>query len=31
LGGAPKTFAHEQNIFVAVESSTWHSSPITAS
>jgi len=22
FGGAPKTFAHEQNIFVAVESST---------
>src|SRR6188472_1223797 len=31
LGGAPNTLAHEQNILVAVESSTWHSRPITAS
>jgi hypothetical protein len=31
FGSAPKTFAQGQNIFVAVESSTWHSSPITVS
>ena len=31
LGGAPNSFGHPQNIFVAVESSTWHSSPITVS
>ena len=31
LGSAPNTFAHEQNIFVAVLSSTWHSSPMTVS
>src|SRR5207244_6738490 len=31
LGGAPNTFSHPQNIFVAVASSTWHSSPITVS
>ena len=31
LGGAPNRFGQEQNIFVAVASSTWHSRPITAS
>jgi len=31
FGGAPNAFRHEQNIFVFVLSSTWHSSPITAS
>jgi hypothetical protein len=31
FGGAPNSFRHEQNIFVFVSSSTWHSSPITAS
>src|SRR2546423_10048522 len=31
LGAAPNSLRHPQNIFVAVESSTWHSSPITVS
>ena len=31
FGGAPNSLRQPQNIFVAVESSTWHSSPITDS
>src|SRR3954464_13018058 len=31
FGSAPNTLAQPQNIFVAVESSTWHSRPMTAS
>src|SRR5437588_8953073 len=31
LGGEPNSLRHPQNIFVAVESSTWHSSPMTVS
>ena len=31
LGSAPNASRHPQNIFVSVSSSTWHSSPITAS
>jgi hypothetical protein len=31
FGAAPNTFAHPQNIFVRVDSSTWHSSPMTVS
>src|SRR5919108_5494410 len=31
LGGAPNSFGQPQNILVAVESSTWHSSPTTVS
>jgi hypothetical protein len=31
FGGAPNAFRHPQNIFVSVESSMWHSSPITVS
>src|SRR5688572_8070734 len=31
FGAPPKVVAHEQNILDAVESSTWHSSPMTGS
>src|SRR5436190_23979578 len=31
FGGAPNSFGHPQNILVAVESSTWHSRPMTVS
>src|SRR5437588_6555515 len=31
FGGEPNSLRHPQNIFVAVESSTWHSSPMTVS
>ena len=31
LGSAPNSFRHPQNILVRVESSTWHSRPITVS
>ena len=31
FGGDPNALRHPQNIFVAVESSTWHSRPITVS
>jgi hypothetical protein len=31
FGGSPKLSAHEQNIFVFVESWTWISSPMTGS
>src|SRR5262245_1080928 len=31
LGGAPNAFGQPQNILVAVDSSTWHSRPMTAS
>ena len=31
FGSAPNAFVHAQNIFVRVFSSTWHSSPMTAS
>ena len=31
LGGAPNSARQPQNIFVWVSSSTWHSSPMTAS
>ena len=31
FGGAPNSFTQPQNIFVAVESSTWHSRPMTVS
>src|SRR5438045_1364939 len=31
LGGAPNALGHPQNILVAVESSTWHSRPMTVS
>jgi hypothetical protein len=31
FGHAPNSFLHPQNIFVSVESSTWHSRPMTLS
>ena len=31
FGGAPNSLRQPQNIFVVVESSTWHSRPITLS
>ena len=31
FGSAPKSVAHEQNIFDAVDSSTWVSRPMTGS
>jgi hypothetical protein len=31
LGGDPNSLRHPQNIFVRVDSSTWHSNPMTDS